>query len=152
LEKRLTRSEKERILGGVCGGLAEYFGFDPTLVRLVFVLLALAGGAGVLIYIVLWIIMPHRTHTDAKRVVSENVEDIRQRVQELESDVRSAVTSERTQEWAQSPAFWLGLVLAIVGLVLLFSNMGMFRWLRWDVLWPLLLVVVGLLLLLWRRR
>ncbi len=56
--KKLRRSRSDRMVAGVCAGLAEYFNVDPVLVRLVFVLLALAGGPGVLLYIVLWIIMP----------------------------------------------------------------------------------------------
>lgn len=55
--KRLYRS-KNRMIGGVCGGLGEYFGIDPTLVRLVFVLLFLAYGFGPLLYIVMWVIVP----------------------------------------------------------------------------------------------
>ncbi|MBN1484706.1 MAG: PspC domain-containing protein [Chloroflexia bacterium] len=46
------------MIAGVCAGLAEYFAIDPTLVRLIFVILALMGGPGILIYIVLWIVMP----------------------------------------------------------------------------------------------
>jgi len=56
--KKLRRSRGDRMVAGVCAGLAEYFNVDPVLVRLVFVLLALAGGPGVLLYIVLWFIMP----------------------------------------------------------------------------------------------
>lgn len=58
-DKKLMRSE-DRIVAGVCGGLGEYFNADPTLVRILFVLLTLFGGGflGILIYIVLWIIMP----------------------------------------------------------------------------------------------
>jgi phage shock protein PspC (stress-responsive transcriptional regulator) len=56
--KRLYRSGKERILGGVCGGVAEYFNVDPTIVRLVWVLLALMGLIGVVLYIIAWIIVP----------------------------------------------------------------------------------------------
>ena len=57
-DKKLYRSAKDRILGGVCGGIAEYYGWDPTLVRLGWVLLSLIWGAGLLLYIILWIIMP----------------------------------------------------------------------------------------------
>jgi phage shock protein PspC (stress-responsive transcriptional regulator) len=57
-EKRLTRSKTNRMLFGVCGGLGKYFGIDPTLVRLGFVLLALLDGIGIVIYIILAIIMP----------------------------------------------------------------------------------------------
>ncbi len=56
--KRLYRSGRDKILGGVCGGIAEYFRVDPTLVRLLWVLFSLAGGAGVLFYIIAWIIIP----------------------------------------------------------------------------------------------
>ncbi|MFH1106668.1 MAG: PspC domain-containing protein [Candidatus Micrarchaeota archaeon] len=56
--KRLYRSGNEKILGGVCGGIAEYLGIDPTIVRLVWVLLSLAWGAGIVLYIIMWIITP----------------------------------------------------------------------------------------------
>jgi phage shock protein C len=58
--KRLFRSRDERMISGVCGGIAEYFRVDPTLVRLLFVLFALAGGPGLIAYIVLAIIVPER--------------------------------------------------------------------------------------------
>ncbi len=54
----LRRSRDHRILGGVCGGLGRYLGVDPALLRIAFVVLALAGGGGVLIYIVAWILIP----------------------------------------------------------------------------------------------
>jgi phage shock protein C len=54
----LRKSRDERILGGVCGGLARYFGLDPTVVRLAFVFLAVAGGGGILIYLVALVLMP----------------------------------------------------------------------------------------------
>lgn len=56
--KRLMRSSRDKWLGGVAGGLAHYFNIDSTLVRLGFLLTLFAGGAGVLIYIFLWIVMP----------------------------------------------------------------------------------------------
>jgi phage shock protein C len=58
--KRLYRSTTDRMLGGVAGGLGEYFGLDTSLVRLLFVLLFLLGGHGLLVYIILWIIVPER--------------------------------------------------------------------------------------------
>ncbi|QPC81555.1 PspC domain-containing protein [Phototrophicus methaneseepsis] len=57
MQKRLTKSS-DTMIAGVAGGLAEYFNVDPTLVRLLFVLFALAGGPGLLVYIVLWVVMP----------------------------------------------------------------------------------------------
>lgn len=56
-EKRLRRSS-DKMIAGVCAGVAEYFGVDPVIVRIIFVGLALAGGPGLLLYIILWIIMP----------------------------------------------------------------------------------------------
>jgi phage shock protein C len=57
--KRLYRSARDAMLGGVCGGLGEYFNFDPTIIRLLFVLLAfVTGGAALLVYFILWIIVP----------------------------------------------------------------------------------------------
>jgi phage shock protein C len=55
---RLYRSATDKVIAGVCGGLAHYFNIDPALVRLAFVVFALAGGASVLLYIVLWIAVP----------------------------------------------------------------------------------------------
>ena len=58
MDKRLYRSRSDRKIAGVCGGIAEHFGWDPTLVRLGWVLLTLMGGSGVLIYLILWLVMP----------------------------------------------------------------------------------------------
>lgn len=57
-EKRLVRSTNDRMVAGVAAGLGEYMNIDPTIVRLLFVLLTLAGGGGVLIYVIMWLIMP----------------------------------------------------------------------------------------------
>ncbi len=57
--KRLTRSSRDKMLGGVCGGIGEYFGVDPTLIRLGFAVLAVLGaGSPFLLYLLLWIIVP----------------------------------------------------------------------------------------------
>jgi phage shock protein C len=58
MDNKLYRSMTEKRVAGVCGGLAKYFNVDPTLVRLAFVFLALAGGPGVLIYLIMWIVLP----------------------------------------------------------------------------------------------
>lgn len=57
MAKRIYRSTKNRMLGGVCGGIGEYFDLDPTIVRLLAVVFAFTG-AGVLAYIIAWIIIP----------------------------------------------------------------------------------------------
>jgi len=56
--KRLHRSMQERKLAGVCGGLGEYFELDPVLFRAAFVVLAFAGGLGILLYLALWLVVP----------------------------------------------------------------------------------------------
>jgi phage shock protein C len=58
MEKRLVRPHAGRQLAGVCVGLADYFNVDPTIVRLIFVLATLAGGPGLLLYIILALVMP----------------------------------------------------------------------------------------------
>ena len=63
--KKLTRSRKERMIAGVCGGIAEYMGWDRTLVRIVYVLATIfTAFAGVIIYLILWIIMPVESYSD----------------------------------------------------------------------------------------
>jgi phage shock protein C len=56
--RKLYRSKTNRQLAGVCGGLAEYFNLDVTLIRVLFVLLAVLGGSGLVIYVAMWIIVP----------------------------------------------------------------------------------------------
>lgn len=57
---RLYRSASSRVFGGVAGGIAEYFDIDPIIIRMLFIIIALAGGGGVLVYIILWIAIPSR--------------------------------------------------------------------------------------------
>ena len=56
--KKLFRSRKERKIAGVCGGLAFYFKVDPFFIRLIFILFFLAGGAALLVYVVMWLLVP----------------------------------------------------------------------------------------------
>ena len=56
--KKLYRSQTERMIAGVCGGIAEYSNLDPTIVRLLFILLLFLGGNGLLVYLILMIVMP----------------------------------------------------------------------------------------------
>ena len=58
MEKRLYKSNQNKMIDGVCGGIAEYFGIDPTVVRLVWALFSLMGGSGILAYIIAAIIIP----------------------------------------------------------------------------------------------
>jgi phage shock protein C len=67
-QKRLYRSRDDQMIAGVCAGLAEYLDVDPVLVRLAMVLFTLAGGSGIIIYIIAWIIMPERPDESAPSV------------------------------------------------------------------------------------
>jgi phage shock protein C len=75
--RRLTRSESDQMVAGVCGGLGEYLGIDPTLVRIVFVVLAVFGGSGLVLYLALWLIVPRSSRVDAtpRDVVRDGVDE-----------------------------------------------------------------------------
>ena len=57
VQKRITRS-KDKMIAGVCAGIGDYLDIDPTIVRIAFVLLAFAGGAAILAYLIMWVIVP----------------------------------------------------------------------------------------------
>ena len=65
--KRLTRSQTDRMIGGVCGGLAEYTGIDATLWRAAAVLVTVLGGAGIPVYLLLWVLLPPSPLPDGTR-------------------------------------------------------------------------------------
>ena len=56
--KRLYRSRRERMIAGVCGGLADYFDMDPTWVRIIFIVFLLLGGSAFLVYLIMWLVVP----------------------------------------------------------------------------------------------
>lgn len=66
MKKRLHRSNENKVLAGVCGGIAEYFDMDPTLIRLAWILFCVLGGSGVLAYIIAAIIIPEKTAGDVE--------------------------------------------------------------------------------------
>lgn len=74
MNKKLYRSQSERMIGGVCGGLGDYFDIDPTLVRLAFVIFALAGGPGLVAYLILLIIVPEEPLASRNAGPSEPVD------------------------------------------------------------------------------
>ena len=77
---QLRRSGTEKMLGGVCGGLAEYSGVDPVLWRVGFVGLTVAGGAGVLVYLLLWVLMPPAEPVEATSPLDRLVTDLHGRL------------------------------------------------------------------------
>ena len=65
LPKRLYRSESDRMIAGVAGGLGEYFDLDPVIFRILFVVVAIFGGSGLLLYFILWFIIPSQSRLDS---------------------------------------------------------------------------------------
>src|SRR5512135_1783471 len=92
-EHRLYRSKTDSMVGGVCGGLGKYFGIDPTLVRLVFVLLAVFGGGGVLLYIILWIVIPleGRAPATSQETIQQNAQDLAERAREFGKGIETSI-------------------------------------------------------------
>ena len=66
MKKRLHRSNENKVVAGVCGGIAEYFDMNPTLIRLAWILFCALGGSGVLAYIIAAIIIPEKTAGDVE--------------------------------------------------------------------------------------
>ncbi len=125
------------MIAGVCAGLAKYFDVDPALVRLIMVLLAFAHGIGFLFYIVAWLVMPlePRHKGSGNQVVVEEGEE-----QELPEDQRVV-----GHDWSSNSRFWAGVILVVLGIIFLLDNY--IAWLTWDVLWPLILIAVGIYLI-----
>ena len=71
MAKKLYKSRKNRLLAGVCGGIAEYFDIDATIVRLIFVLLSVCFGGGIILYIVAAIIMPSKDENPQEEDISK---------------------------------------------------------------------------------
>lgn len=97
MQPRLVRSRTEVIVAGVCGGLAEYFAIDPVIVRLIFVLVTLTSGLGLLVYPILWLVMPKAGATGNPALFPQNAEEWRQRAQAF-SEEASQVGQEFSRE------------------------------------------------------
>jgi phage shock protein C len=129
--KRLYKSKTNKIIAGVCGGLAEYFDVDTVIMRVLFVLLAFFGGSGFILYIACWIIMPK----NADAAEGQN------------GPGESRTTNARKM---------FGIVLIVGGAILLFSNLGFFSFLHvWDISWsfvfPILLILLGMAIIYYRQ-
>jgi phage shock protein PspC (stress-responsive transcriptional regulator) len=148
MKAKLYRSTTDRMIAGVCGGLGAYLDIDPVVVRIFFVLLTLAGG-GVLIYLLLWILIPYPEQGEvaSATTIRAGAQEIAERARTLGSDVRTSVQGGNPQA-----AFIVGATLVALGSMFLIQNLQIvwMRWLHMGMLWPLLLVIAGVALL-WRR-
>ncbi len=123
MEKKIYRSRTNSMIAGVCGGVGEYLNVDPTILRVVAVLLIFADGIGLLAYLIGWVVIPRRP--------------------EMEAEV---VTSERSELGRLLP----GLALILIGLIFLLNNL--IPWFDFSYLWPVILIVLGVALLLKARK
>lgn len=116
--REIRRSRADRVLGGVAAGIAHYFGIDAVLVRLGFVLLTIAGGSGILLYLIAWLIIP----------------------EEAEGEERAPVRSTGPALDAATTRLVLGGALIAIGGIMLAS-----RFIPYfsQVFWPLVFVVAG---------
>jgi len=98
--RKVYRSEKDRLIAGVCGGLAEYFNTDPVLVRLIFVLFAFVSGLGIIAYIVLWIIAPRASSQEvsSKEVLKENINEIKEKATESGQKIKEYVGGHKDDD------------------------------------------------------
>ena len=131
-QTRLMRSETDRMIAGVCGGVAAYLGVDPVLVRLAFVILLLASGIGLAIYVILWVVMP----TPARAQPEIRLLD------EAEAGDPSALKRRF------SPAATVGVLLILFGAFFLLSQIGGLP----GYIWPIILIAAGLFYLIRRAR
>jgi phage shock protein C len=100
MEKKLYRSETDKMVGGVCGGFAQYFDIDPTLLRLLFVIFILWGGGGFLAYLICWIVIPTESSVKktSEEVIKENSEEIKETVSKTAKGFKTEVKSDSKKE------------------------------------------------------
>lgn len=151
-DQRFYRSS-DRILGGVCAGLAEGFHVDALWIRVAFLVLIFVQGVGLFLYVVLWLVMPERLEGGAERSGFDAMTvDLRRIWWEVQHP-----TAARPQPAAPAPqggaqptgtfqnqSLVFGLVLVAIGLVLLGTNIGI---INWSVVWPAALITLGIVIL-----
>lgn len=138
IERKLYRLPEQGKILGVCAGLAEYFDMDVALIRIVFVILALAtGGSAILLYIILAIVMPTR---------DGNQDTIDKKFQQLGDDLKANKTLYRIRNY-----FGVGLIVFGFWLLLiqLFPTLFIFRW---NYVWPFALIIFGILIITRRKN
>ena len=147
--QRLYRSSTDRMIAGVCGGLGKYFSVDPTIVRLVFLLLLILGGSGFLLYLILWIVVPDEQQLGAapRDVMQANTQEMAQSAREFGKNLGQAAGSSSgdvAQSAARNGPLIFAVILIFLGIWFLLQNL-----LHIDVgqLWPVILIVIGLALL-----
>lgn len=136
--KILYRSETDKVIGGVCGGLAETFGIDSTLVRLVFLVAFIFGGTGLLLYLILWVIIP------TKKNISKSVNDtIHENIEELKETANNFGKNIKTDN---NNKMFIGIVVIAMGIIFLMNNFG-YHLISISKLWPLVIIALGFMMI-----
>jgi phage shock protein C len=154
MSRRLERSQTNRVISGVSGGVAEYLQIDATIVRIFFVACALfTAGLFILVYIALLVLMP----LPGERPMIDELWPSSQTgganpSAPADPDVPAASPQIHTNGDADRRRNTIGYVLVALGLVFLLNSVGAFRVVQWQYVWPLVLVAVGVLLLVQRSR
>jgi phage shock protein PspC (stress-responsive transcriptional regulator) len=137
------------MIGGVCGGIAEYFDVDSTLVRLLAVLVVLLGGAGVIAYIIAWIVIPKNPEQESDEKF-EKREKIKEKIKKGAENVIEEVkehfeSKESNHHTERNRRIWGGIIVIIIGVVFLFGSF--FPWVAWSNLWPLIVIALGIIIM-----
>ncbi|MDZ4159983.1 MAG: PspC domain-containing protein [Anaerolineaceae bacterium] len=146
MKRKLYRSQKDVIIAGICGGLAEYLNMDSTIVRIFFVLFAVGSGLGLLVYLILWFIVPRHDEPDQPAGNIFETGELERRSRQMGSEIGEVVRRNHDKT-----VKFIGFGLIVAGLFFLAQNLNL-PWLRWinkDLMLPLLLIVGGAALL-WR--
>lgn len=132
MAKQLYRSKHNRLVSGVCGGIAEYLDMDPTLIRLVWVIITMMGGIGFIAYLVSVVIIPENPYGSHVHGVEKTPEN----------DVTATeYHAHRPEGISRKNRILAGVFF--IGLGIIFFMEQYFYWMDFEKLWPLLLIVLG---------
>lgn len=145
-EKHLYRSCNNRILGGVCGGLGQYFDIDPVLIRLIVVLLVFTG-ISILFYIVAWIIVPEDPTCASGKT---GADEIKEKAEKFASDIKEETKKNKIKVTKDDGKITIGFIIVAIGILFLLQNVLGFH--IWQIFWPLLLIVVGIAVVLNNKK
>ena len=152
MKNKLYRSTNDRILGGVCGGIAEYFDIDSTLVRLLTILIFFMGGAGIIAYIIGWIIIPQNPNESMKDNSKNTCETEEETKEETNKSVKRTKGNVKEEKENCSTKKNNGIILGVICILAgLFFLSGTFfpgvTWIAWRAFWPLILIITGLVII-----
>ena len=137
MKEGLNRSRRNRIFGGVAAGLGDYLKIDPIIVRVLFVVSTFLSGIGILLYIILWIVVPE------ENLLTVNPENISQNIDQSDGiNTEDIFKSESITNKSSNGNIVIGIILIIVGLF--FLGVEVFSFLNFSDLFPILAVGVGI--------